>query len=98
MALRSPAPFGCAAWRAGPGRAAERCGRPQRHQIDAVGIARPHVMALAPDVEGPADHAAAGDGPLDLHGHGGAGRSPPLLVLPPPLPPPPPPPYGPRPP
>jgi len=27
-------------------------------------IARPHVMALAPDVEGPVDHAAAGDGPL----------------------------------
>ena len=54
---------------------------PAPHQIDAVGIARPHVMALAPDVEGPADHAAAGDGPLDLHGHGGAVRLPLELVV-----------------
>ena len=80
MALRSPAPFGCAAWRAGPGRfASARYQLPE--QVDTVGIARPHVVALAPDVVGPVDHAAAGDGALDLHGHGGAVGLPLELVV-----------------
>src|SRR6185503_15326875 len=54
---------------------------PAAEQVDAVGIARPHVVALAPDVEGPVDHAAAGDGTLDLHGHGGAVGLPLELVV-----------------
>src|SRR6185503_19645670 len=54
---------------------------PAPEQVDTVCIARPLVVALAPDVEGPVDYSTAGDGALDLHGHGRAVGLPLELVV-----------------